>query len=92
MSWARPGPTLFIWGSADPVCGPVLSGIRDRVPGAHITMLDEGPATGHHPQIENPSAVLAVRAPFLWGAGPSRAVSRKRSERSRRSAYPESHS
>jgi pimeloyl-ACP methyl ester carboxylesterase len=70
-----PGPTLFIWGPADPVCGPVLSRIRDRVPGARITVLDGDPATGHYPQVENPSAVLAVLAPFLAGGAASPAVS-----------------
>ena len=59
------GPTLFIWGPADPVCGPVLSRIRDRVPGALITVLDGEPATGHYPQVENPAAVLVALTSFL---------------------------
>jgi len=59
------GPTLFIWGPADPVCGPVLSRVRDRVPAARITVLDGEPAVGHYPQVEDPSAVLAALVPFL---------------------------
>lgn len=62
---AYPGPTLFIWGPADPVCGPVLPRISDRVPGARITILDGEPTTGHYPQVENPSAVLGALTPFL---------------------------
>jgi pimeloyl-ACP methyl ester carboxylesterase len=60
------GPTAFIWGPADPISGGhVIPRIRERLPRAQVTVLDEAPATGHYPQVENPEGVLAVLLPFL---------------------------
>ena len=39
--------------------------LRQRMPDAQIVVLDEVPATGHYPQVENPEAVLAALLPFL---------------------------
>jgi pimeloyl-ACP methyl ester carboxylesterase len=61
-----PGPTLFIWGPADPVSGAhVLPRLRQRLPHARIAVLDGEPAIGHYPQLENPPAVAALLAGFL---------------------------
>jgi len=68
------GPTLFIWGPADPVCGPVLSRVRERVPAARITVLDAEPHVGHYPQVEDPAAVLAALIPFLSREATTRVV------------------
>jgi pimeloyl-ACP methyl ester carboxylesterase len=60
------GPTMFIWGPADPVSGAhVLPRLRERLPRAQIVVLDDEPATGHYPQIEHPAAVAAALASFL---------------------------
>jgi len=60
-----PGPTLFIWGPADPISGAhVLPRLRERLPGAEFVVLDELPATGHYPQVENPEAVAIAIARF----------------------------
>jgi pimeloyl-ACP methyl ester carboxylesterase len=61
-----PGPTLFIWGPADPVSGaPVLQRLRARLPDAQFVVLDEPPVTGHYPQLENPEAVSHALVKFL---------------------------
>lgn len=61
-----PGPMLFVWGPADPVSGAhVLPRLRERLPDARIVALDETPATGHYPQVENPDAVAAELTAFL---------------------------
>jgi pimeloyl-ACP methyl ester carboxylesterase len=61
-----PGPMLFVWGPADPVSGAhVLPRVRERLPNAQIVVLDEDPATGHYPQVENPVAVAAAVTTFL---------------------------
>ncbi|WP_109508997.1 alpha/beta fold hydrolase [Nocardioides speluncae] len=60
------GPTLFVWGPADPVSGAhVLPRIRERMPSAELVVLDEEPATGHYPQLENPTAVADALTSFL---------------------------
>ncbi|BBH15893.1 epoxide hydrolase [Nocardioides baekrokdamisoli] len=60
------GPSLFIWGPADPISGRhVIPRLRERMPNATIVDLDDGPATGHYPQVENPGAVIAALLPFL---------------------------
>lgn len=60
------GPMLFVWGPADPVSGAhMLARIRERLPHAEILELDDVPATGHYPQVENPSAVGPALAGFL---------------------------
>jgi pimeloyl-ACP methyl ester carboxylesterase len=60
------GPTLFIWGPADPISGGhVIPRLEERLPGARIVALDETQVTGHYPQVENPEAVLAALVPFL---------------------------
>jgi pimeloyl-ACP methyl ester carboxylesterase len=60
------GPMLFIWGPADPVSGAhVLPRVRERLPHAKVVVLDEPPATGHYPQVENPAAVAAALTDFL---------------------------
>jgi pimeloyl-ACP methyl ester carboxylesterase len=57
---------LFVWGPADPVSGAhVLPRVRERLPNARIVVLDEDPATGHYPQVENPVAVAAALTTFL---------------------------
>jgi pimeloyl-ACP methyl ester carboxylesterase len=61
-----PGPTLFIWGPADPVSGaPLLERLRARIPDAQFVVLDEPPITGHYPQLENPEAVSDALMKFL---------------------------
>ncbi len=60
------GPTQFVWGPADPISGGhVLPRLRERLPAAKFVVLDEPPATGHYPQLENPDAVGAALASFL---------------------------
>lgn len=60
------GPTLFIWGPADPISGGhVIPRLRERLPHATIVALDDDPPTGHYPQVENPEAVIAALIPFL---------------------------
>jgi pimeloyl-ACP methyl ester carboxylesterase len=60
------GPMLFVWGPADPVSGAhVLPRLRERLPDARFVVLDEEPATGHYPQVENPEAVAAALSEFL---------------------------
>jgi pimeloyl-ACP methyl ester carboxylesterase len=60
------GPTLFVWGPTDPVSGShVLPRLRDRLPGAQFVVLDDEPATGHYPHVENPAAVVAALTAFL---------------------------
>jgi pimeloyl-ACP methyl ester carboxylesterase len=60
------GPTLFIWGPADPISGAhVLERLRERIPHAQFAELDEDPATGHYPQLENPAAVSLALIGFL---------------------------
>ena len=63
---SHPGPNLFIWGPADPVSGlPVLERLRTRMPEAQFVVLDQPPATGHYPQLENPAAVSDALVRFL---------------------------
>jgi pimeloyl-ACP methyl ester carboxylesterase len=60
------GPTLFVWGPADPISGGhVIPRLRERIPSAGIVVLDDEPVTGHYPQVENPAAVVAALVPFL---------------------------
>ncbi|MGW0056117.1 alpha/beta fold hydrolase [Nocardia nova] len=62
------GPTLFVWGPADPISGGhLLPRLRERLPGARFEVLDEPPATGHYPQVENPEAVAGALVDFLAG-------------------------
>jgi pimeloyl-ACP methyl ester carboxylesterase len=52
------GPQHFIWGPADPVSGGhVVPRLRERLPQANITVLDEPPPVGHYPQVEAPELV-----------------------------------
>lgn len=61
-----PDQMMFIWGPADPVSGGhVLPRLRERLPNARFTVLDEPPATGHWPQLENPTAVADALVRFL---------------------------
>ncbi|RMI32557.1 alpha/beta fold hydrolase [Nocardia stercoris] len=61
-----PGPTLFVWGPADPISGGhLLPRLRERLPRAEFVVLDDEPATGHYPQVENPAAVGSALAAFL---------------------------
>jgi pimeloyl-ACP methyl ester carboxylesterase len=58
-----PGPTLFLWGPADPISGGhVLPRLRERLPGARFEVLD---GVGHYPQLEAPAAVRRALAEFL---------------------------
>ncbi|MFG3524485.1 alpha/beta fold hydrolase [Nocardia nova] len=62
------GPTLFVWGPADPISGGhLLPRLREQLPGARFEVLDEPPATGHYPQVENPEAVAGALVDFLAG-------------------------
>jgi pimeloyl-ACP methyl ester carboxylesterase len=38
---------------------------QPRLPNARIAALDDEPATGHYPQLENPGAVAELLAAFL---------------------------
>jgi pimeloyl-ACP methyl ester carboxylesterase len=59
------GPQHFIWGPADPVSGGhVVPRLRERLPHATITVLDDPPPVGHYPQVEAPELV----APLLVAA------------------------
>ncbi|MBB5914964.1 pimeloyl-ACP methyl ester carboxylesterase [Nocardia transvalensis] len=61
-----PGPALFVWGPADPISGGhLLPRLRERFPEATFVVLDEDPATGHYPQVENPEPVAAALSEFL---------------------------
>ncbi|MCM6778172.1 alpha/beta hydrolase [Nocardia sp. CDC159] len=60
------GPTLFVWGPADPISGATqLPRLRERFAHARFVVLDEPPAVGHWPQLEHPDAVAAALAGFL---------------------------
>ena len=62
------GPTLFVWGPADPVSGAhVLARIRQRLPHATVTELTGPPPVGHYPQVEAPQEVAAALVEFLTG-------------------------
>ncbi|MFJ6793671.1 alpha/beta fold hydrolase [Streptomyces sp. NPDC091268] len=62
------GPTLFVWGPADPISGAhVLARIRERLPRAGVRELAGPPAVGHYPQVEDPGAVSAALTGFLLG-------------------------
>ncbi|WP_329201054.1 MULTISPECIES: alpha/beta fold hydrolase [unclassified Streptomyces] len=69
--WTRaledhPGPTLFVWGPADPISGAhVLDRVRARVPAAAVVELTGPPPVGHYPQVEDPTAVAAALTSFL---------------------------
>ncbi|WP_249012069.1 alpha/beta fold hydrolase [Conexibacter sp. DBS9H8] len=61
-----PGPTLCLWGPADPISGAhVLTRLRERLPAARCVALDDPPAVGHYPQLEAPEAVSAALVDFL---------------------------
>ncbi|MFI1760738.1 alpha/beta fold hydrolase [Streptomyces sp. NPDC020800] len=60
------GPTLFLWGPADPISGAhVLARIRRRMPSATVSELAGPPAVGHYPQVEAPDEVTAHLVRFL---------------------------
>ncbi|WP_234332178.1 alpha/beta fold hydrolase [Streptomyces sp. NRRL S-87] len=60
------GPTLFVWGPADPVSGAhVLERLRVRMPRARIEELAGPPAVGHYPQVEDPASVAEALTGFL---------------------------
>ncbi|WP_235456847.1 alpha/beta fold hydrolase [Streptomyces olivochromogenes] len=61
-----PGPTLFVWGPADPISGAhVLERIRARLTAAHIVELAVPAPVGHYPQVEAPDAVAEALTAFL---------------------------
>ncbi|MGW1055538.1 alpha/beta fold hydrolase [Streptomyces sp. NPDC002521] len=60
------GPTLFLWGPADPISGAhVLARIRQRMPSATVTELAGPPAVGHYPQVEAPDEIATHLVDFL---------------------------
>ncbi|MFG2606422.1 alpha/beta fold hydrolase [Streptomyces sp. NPDC048514] len=60
------GPTLFLWGPADPISGAhVLARIRQRMPDATVTELAGPPTVGHYPQVEAPDEVAGHLVDFL---------------------------
>ncbi len=60
------GPELFVWGPADPISGKTqLPRLRERFTKAEIVVLDQHPAVGHWPQLEDPDTVGAALAQFL---------------------------
>ncbi|MGW4068365.1 alpha/beta fold hydrolase [Nocardia grenadensis] len=60
------GPMLFIWGPNDVNSGRhMLSRLQERLPHADFVVLDDEPATGHYPHLENPDAVVAELNRFL---------------------------
>ncbi|UGT44702.1 alpha/beta hydrolase [Nocardia yamanashiensis] len=61
------GPTLFLWGPADPISGGQIERFRERLPGAEIRVLDDAPAVGHWPQLEDPETVRTALTGFLAG-------------------------
>ncbi|WP_328396462.1 alpha/beta hydrolase [Streptomyces sp. NBC_00390] len=63
------GPTLFVWGPADPISGAhVLARVRERMPHAVVAELAGPPAVGHYPQIEAPEEVGPLLGTFLAGS------------------------
>jgi pimeloyl-ACP methyl ester carboxylesterase len=61
-----PGPTMFLWGPADPISGAhVLARIRPRMPHATVVELAGPPAVGHYPQLEAPAEVADALTAFL---------------------------
>ncbi|PBC67450.1 pimeloyl-ACP methyl ester carboxylesterase [Streptomyces sp. TLI_235] len=61
-----PGPSLFVWGPADPISGAhVLARVRERIPHAAVVELGGPPVTGHYPQVESPAEVAAALESFL---------------------------
>jgi pimeloyl-ACP methyl ester carboxylesterase len=61
-----PGPTLCLWGPADPISGAhVLNRLRERLQNAAFCALEGPPAVGHYPQLEAPEAVSATLVDFL---------------------------
>lgn len=61
-----PGPTLFIWGPADPISGAhVIDRIRERMPLAMVIELATPSAVGHYPQVEAPEEVVSALRAFL---------------------------
>lgn len=62
------GPTLFLWGPADPISGAhVLDRLRRRIPTATVHELSGPPPVGHYPQVEAPEEVGRVLGAFLSG-------------------------
>jgi pimeloyl-ACP methyl ester carboxylesterase len=60
------GPLAFVWGPADPISGAhVLVRLRERLPQATFVGLDDAPAVGHYPQLEDPQRVGQALADFL---------------------------
>ncbi|MGV9680223.1 alpha/beta fold hydrolase [Nocardia sp. NPDC003482] len=60
------GPTLFVWGPADPISGGhLLPRLRERLPGARFVVLDAPPPVGHWPMLEDPASVRAALTEFL---------------------------
>lgn len=60
------GPTMFVWGPADPISGGhVLPRLRERLPDAQFAVLDGPQACGHYPHVENPYAVNEHLVRFL---------------------------
>jgi pimeloyl-ACP methyl ester carboxylesterase len=63
------GAQTFIWGPVDPISGShVLPRVRDKVPFADITVLDNSPPVGHFPEVEAPELVGPSLVKHLQGA------------------------
>lgn len=58
-------PTLLLWGESDRIVSPDYGrAYAGLIPGAEFTLI---PAAGHHPELEQPDAVIERIADFLGG-------------------------
>jgi pimeloyl-ACP methyl ester carboxylesterase len=58
-------PTLLLWGASDRIVAPgYAEAYRDLIPGARLQTIAEA---GHHPELEQPEAVVEQVRRFLGG-------------------------
>ena len=63
-------PTLVLWGASDGVVTPAYGrAYSELIPGSQFELID---AAGHHPQIEQPEAVVNRVAAFMAQSSPGR--------------------